>query len=175
MESPKKFNYQHYFFISVVLLASALIFLSISCENSAKKLKALQDTVSVKNVQISTLSERIKGIEEEKNKLNVMLENCESDKFIESSKKRQYENELQNIEDECEHEKSVLLLDNRINNSTGNELGELLSRLGQSKSLSDAERLLLPDPTNKGLYKSDIGGLTGEKKTGERREKNKSP
>jgi nitrogen-specific signal transduction histidine kinase len=168
-------NFKQWFFISISLLIICIIFNVISCQQSNKKVNALEIDISDKIKANNVLSERIDSLFSVESELKVQLFNCQTDKFLESSKKRQYENRLQNIEEDCEHEKDALLLNSRINNSTDNELGILLSRLGQHESLTDAERFLLSEQGNKGIFKSYSGGDRIEKQVKDTREKNKSP
>lgn len=164
-----------YLFMAIAILVILLAWSSFFLFKWNANINSLVDSVSVKKVEIKALYVRFDSLNNVNLSIKEQLFQCHSDKFIESSKRSQYETKLQYIEDECEHEKSALLFNNRINSSTDNELGQLLSRFGQLNSLSDAERILLSEQTNQGIYKSDSGGDTGEKKTIERREKNKSP
>lgn len=162
-------------YLIIAILVFLLLYSSFFLFKWHSKINSLEDFVLVKNIEIKMLFARSDSLKTVNLHIKQELFQCQNDKFIESSKRQKYENQLQNFEEECEHEKNALLFDSRINNSTDNELGLLLSRLGQSNSLSDAERILLPEQGNKKIYKSDIGGNTSEKKTFERREKNKNP
>jgi len=170
-----KFNFQRYFFLTLILLIVSIIFCLVSLDLSKQREESLNDYIETKNVEYSLLSDSFNVSKERISKLLILLSSCENDKSIEKFKKSKYESQLRNFEEDCEHEKNTLLLNNRIYNSTDNELGVLLSRFGQSKSLSDAERILLPYEGDKGISELNFGRDTGEKKTTERREKNKSP
>lgn len=168
-------NYKRFSAYMLIFTILLLFFYVKSCRINVEITNSLQDSISLKKDEINALYGRLDSLDKVNLTIKEQLSQCQNEKFIESSKRQKYENDLQNFEDDCEHEKSILLLDNRINNSTDNELGMLLSNIGQYESLSDAERFLLSNQRDKGLHKFDTTWYPSGKKSNERREKNKSP
>lgn len=172
MKSP---NYKLITFVLILLFVGSCFFAqkwhsektlySLQCDSLKKQKDSLKIAFSK---QLSEKDERIL-------KLTNLLESCNEENTNKSINIQRYKNRIDTFDEECEHEKDAVINRYKIDNSSDDNLGQLLSRFGLVKNLQDAGRVFLSDVPSKELFKSNSGRRKSPEQSSNGAEKNKSP
>lgn len=130
--------------LKIGLIALILIIVIVIYEES--KISELEITVKTLNLKDSLRLRYIDSLNSELSSLKQNYNDCnnENERILKENSKSKLKLSIK--DEECEHEKDMLYIEL---NSNSDSNGELLSKIGQLSSLSDAERLLLSKKSNR--------------------------